>query len=127
MGLKMTKMASLLCRSRDVFLKRPLIGWLKNCLTNCIKLCDSQKIDKFSPKCHFEVVPIWENNTNSTNGPSLRTTFSAYHSGYHSNIANMTQFPLFVSFPYFQKNFEKTNQSTNRRGGFNEDKIIELK
>ena len=33
--LKMTKMTSRLCRSRDVFLKCPLMGGPKICLTNC--------------------------------------------------------------------------------------------
>ena len=73
----MTEMASRLCRSWDVFLKRPLIGRPKNCLTNCINQCDSQKIEQFKPKCRCEVVPIWEKNKTSTNRPCLRTTFSA--------------------------------------------------
>ena len=86
----MRKMASSLCRSRDVFLKCTLIGQPKNCLTNCIKQCDSQKIDIFSQKCCCEV-PIWKNNTTSQRNVSLpscshgKDTQSTYHATLYKN------------------------------------------
>ena len=95
----MTKMASCLFRSRDIFLKCPLIFQPKNC-TNCIKWCESQKIKRISSKCCCEVVPIWENNTTSIrtscwHGRNTQYTYHAYNQGnpgqksqttYHSHI-----------------------------------------
>ena len=87
---KMTKMTSHLCRSWDVFFKWPLIGRQKNCVTNCIKRCDSPKNDKFKPNCPSEEVPIWEKNWTSTNRPYLRTIFSAQCKKV-AEIANMVE------------------------------------
>ena len=95
----MTKMASCLFRSRDIFIKCPLIAQPKNC-TNCIKWCESQKIKRISSKCCCEVVPIWENNTTSIrtscwHGRNTQYTYHAYNQGnpgqksqttYHSHI-----------------------------------------
>ena len=72
-----TKMTSRLCRSRDVFLKCPLMGGPKICITNCTIMSQCSKNDKFSPNCCSEEVTIWENNKTFTNRPHLRSIFQA--------------------------------------------------